>query len=179
MQPIESGADSWAWGGGAAQCVRRASPAAAGLWICKAYNVFGDATAHLTLHVQDSLRVTVTPTVLVSTILASTASSCRPGPVKLQVQVVQVADTGSTVRFNCSASDARAALSWLHDGAPAGAGGSLVLRGVARAHRGLYQCVARRARDSAQAAAELRLGGHTLPIILFKMNNNDNEIRVQ
>ncbi|CAH0592720.1 unnamed protein product [Chrysodeixis includens] len=133
LQPVESGADSWAWGGGAAQCIRRAAPAAAGLWICKAYNVFGDATAHLTLHVQDSLSVTVTPTVL-------------------------VADTGSTVRFNCSASDARAALSWLHDGAPVGAGGSLVLRGVARAHRGVYQCVASRVRDSAQAAAELRLG---------------------
>ncbi|KAH9636076.1 hypothetical protein HF086_015253 [Spodoptera exigua] len=46
-------ADSWAWAGGAAQCVRRASPAAAGLWICKAYNVYGDATAHSTLHVLD------------------------------------------------------------------------------------------------------------------------------
>lgn len=70
-----------------------------------------------------------------------------------------MADTGSTVRFNCSASDARAALSWLHDGAAAGAGGALTVRGVARAHRGVYQCVARRAAHSAQAAAELRLGG--------------------
>lgn len=60
-------ADGWAWRGGAALCVRRAGPAAAGLWICKAYNVFGDATAHTTLHVQDTLSVSVTPTVLVST----------------------------------------------------------------------------------------------------------------
>ena len=59
-------ADGWAWGGGAARCLR-ASPGAAGLWICKAYNVFGDATAHTTLHVLDTLSVTVTPTVLVST----------------------------------------------------------------------------------------------------------------
>ncbi|CAH0695577.1 unnamed protein product [Spodoptera exigua] len=138
-------ADSWAWAGGAAQCVRRASPAAAGLWICKAYNVYGDATAHSTLHVlDDSLSVLVVPTVL-------------------------VADAGSTAHFNCSASDPRASLSWLHNGAPvsavadggAGGGGSavLVLRGVARAHRGVYQCVARLASLSAQAAAELRLGG--------------------
>lgn len=63
---MEASADYWAWSGGAAQCVRRAGPAAAGLWICKAYNVYGDATAHVTLHVQDTLSVTVTPTVIVS-----------------------------------------------------------------------------------------------------------------
>ncbi|XP_063899324.1 cell adhesion molecule Dscam2-like [Helicoverpa armigera] len=135
LQPASAPEDGWAWGGGAARCVRAAAHHA-GLWICKAYNVFGDATAHTTLHVQDSLSVTVTPTVL-------------------------VAQAGSTARFNCSASDARAALSWLHDGAPAGAGAALLLRGVARASRGVYQCVARRAHDSAQAAAELRLGDST------------------
>ncbi|KAJ8735955.1 hypothetical protein PYW08_006611 [Mythimna loreyi] len=131
LQPADA-ADGWAWRGGAALCVR-AAPAASGLWICKAYNAFGDATAHTTLHVQDTLSVSVTPTVL-------------------------VAEAGSTARFSCAASDARAALSWLHDGAAAGAGAALTLRGVARAHRGVYQCVARRAHDSAQAAAELRLG---------------------
>ncbi|XP_075977718.1 cell adhesion molecule Dscam2-like [Anticarsia gemmatalis] len=134
LQPVEAeGASGWAWAGGAAQCLRRVTPAAAGLWICKAYNVYGDATAHVTLAVRDALSVSVAPGVL-------------------------VADTGSTARFTCSASDAGAALSWLHDGAPAGSGADLVLRGVARAHRGVYQCVARRAADSAQAAAELRLG---------------------
>ena len=77
--------------------------------------------------------------------------------------VWQVADTGSTARFECTASDGRAALAWLHDGAAAGVGAALTLRGVARAHRGVYQCVARRDHDSAQAAAELRLGGQCEP----------------
>lgn len=49
---------------------------------------------------------------------------------------------------------------WLHDGVPVG-GGERTLRvhGVVRAHRGMYQCFAERDLDSAQAAAELRLGG--------------------
>lgn len=67
LQPVLAAAEGWAWAGGAAQCVRRAALASAGLWICKAYNVFGDATAHTTLHVHDdSLSVVVAPTVLVT-----------------------------------------------------------------------------------------------------------------
>lgn len=56
---------SWPWAGGAAQCLRRVTATSTGLWICKAYNVYGDATAHITLSVQDTLTVTVEPTVLV------------------------------------------------------------------------------------------------------------------
>ncbi|CAB3241319.1 unnamed protein product [Arctia plantaginis] len=135
LEPVGSESPaSWSWAGGAAQCLRRVTGASTGLWICKAYNVYGDATAHITLNVQDALTVTVEPTVL-------------------------VADTGSTARFTCSSSDSGAALSWLHNGAPVAAGAELSLRGVARSHRGVYQCVARRGTDSSQAAAELRLGG--------------------
>lgn len=75
------------------------------------------------------------------------------------MKITQVADSGTTVRLNCSASDSSASLSWVHDGAAAGAGAELIIRGVARAHRGLYQCFARRGRDNAHADAELRLGG--------------------
>ncbi|XP_037298698.1 Down syndrome cell adhesion molecule-like protein Dscam2 [Manduca sexta] len=136
LQPVEvggGGSGVWWWAQGAALCLRSVTRASAGAWLCKAYNVFGDATAHARLHVTDALRVTVAPLVL-------------------------VADTGSTVRFNCSSSEAGASLSWLHDGAAAGAGAELVVRGVARAHRGAYQCFARLADHAAHATAELRLG---------------------
>lgn len=99
----------------------------------------------------------------------------------------QVAEAGSTVRLNCSASDPRAALRWTHDGAAlagtgAGSGegggggvGTLVLRGLTRAHAGVYQCVARRGARTEQAAAEIRLGGRLksiiLKIICFKRAN--------
>ncbi|XP_014355290.2 Down syndrome cell adhesion molecule-like protein Dscam2 [Papilio machaon] len=53
---------------------------------------------------------------------------------------------------------APAALAWWHDGTPLPAtGGRLVLRGVTRAHTGMYQCEATRGRNIALAAAELRL----------------------
>ncbi|CAB3241311.1 unnamed protein product [Arctia plantaginis] len=70
-----------------------------------------------------------------------------------------VANSGSSVTFNCSVDGGDARVRWLHDGVPVG-GGERVLRvhGVVRAHRGMYQCFAERDLDSAQAAAELRLG---------------------
>ncbi|XP_063823506.1 cell adhesion molecule Dscam1-like [Ostrinia nubilalis] len=72
---------------------------------------------------------------------------------------IQVANSGSSVSFNCSVQGGDARVRWLHDGVPV-AGGERVLRvhGVVRAHRGMYQCFAERDLDSAQAAAELRLG---------------------
>lgn len=71
----------------------------------------------------------------------------------------QVVAAGGSARFHCRASRP-AALSWLHDAAllPA-AGPTLQVRGAARAHQGVYQCVARRGAREAQAAAELRLAG--------------------
>lgn len=75
----------------------------------------------------------------------------------------QVANSGSSVAFNCSVEGGDARVRWLHDGVPVG-GGERTLRvhGVVRAHRGMYQCFAERDLDSAQAAAELRLGGKTI-----------------
>lgn len=66
LQPVEASAAAWAWAGGAALCFSRVAPAASGAWLCKAHNVFGDATAHVRLHVRDALTVTVTPTLVVS-----------------------------------------------------------------------------------------------------------------
>ncbi|XP_052738072.1 cell adhesion molecule Dscam2-like [Bicyclus anynana] len=86
-------------------------------------------------------------------------------PAAVQRRLAQVAPPGSTVRFTCSCSEPAAALQWVRDGAAlAGAAGpALVLRGVTRAQRGLYQCVARRGRRAERAAAELRLAGEPLP----------------
>ncbi|XP_059047424.1 cell adhesion molecule Dscam2-like [Achroia grisella] len=135
LQPVEPSGGRWWWAGGAALCFSRASPAAGGAWLCKAYNVYGDATKQMRLHVDgaDDLAVTVAPAVL-------------------------VADTGSTARLNCSASDPSGSITWLHDGVAAGSGPELVLRAVTRSHRGLYQCFARRGSYAVHASAELRLG---------------------
>lgn len=70
---------------------------------------------------------------------------------------------GALARFRCRASRP-AEMSWLHNAAPLPARGpALELRGVTRAHRGMYQCVARSGALEAQAAAELRLAGAPSP----------------
>ncbi|XP_013175788.1 PREDICTED: Down syndrome cell adhesion molecule-like protein Dscam2 [Papilio xuthus] len=116
--------------------IRRAQPADAGVWTCRAHNQFGEQRRDATLRVRSRLVVTVHPQ-------------------------LQVANSGSSVVFNCTVEggggDAR--VRWLHDGVPVGgAERTLRVHGVARAHRGMYQCFAERDLDSAQAAAELRLG---------------------
>jgi hypothetical protein len=74
------------------------------------------------------------------------------------------------VVFNCSVEGGDARVRWLHDGVPVG-GGEKILRvhGVVRAHRGMYQCFAERDLDSAQAAAELRLGGKLFLIFFNRL----------
>nr|XP_034831987.1 Down syndrome cell adhesion molecule-like protein Dscam2 [Maniola hyperantus] len=135
LAPVAAGGALWLWAGGAALCVARAAREHSGAWLCKAYNVFGDATAQVRLDVLEPFAVTVTPPHV-------------------------VAEVGGTVRLNCSCSEPRAALSWWRDGAAlAGAvGPALLLRGVTRAHAGLYQCIARHGARTEQAAAEVRLG---------------------
>lgn len=66
LQPVEPSAAVWLWAGGAALCFTRAAPELSGAWLCKAYNVFGDATAQMRVDVHDSFTVTVTPPVVVS-----------------------------------------------------------------------------------------------------------------
>lgn len=70
-----------------------------------------------------------------------------------------MASAGGLAELTCRPS-APAALAWWHDGAllPA-AGARLVLRGVTRAHAGMYQCEATLGARTALAAAELRLAG--------------------
>ncbi|XP_047544932.1 Down syndrome cell adhesion molecule-like protein Dscam2 [Vanessa atalanta] len=135
LQPVEPTSSIWLWASGAAMCFTRASREVSGAWLCKAYNVFGDATAQMRVDVQEAFTVTVNPPVV-------------------------VAEAGSTVRLNCSASDPEALLRWAHDGTvlAGAAGAALVLRGLTRAHAGLYQCLARRGTRTEQAAAEIRLG---------------------
>ena len=88
-----------------------------------------------------------------------------------------VVQLGGSAEFRCRVSAAGALVTWFKDGAPVlggpgGAGGPggpggrgaavLSLGAVSREDRGMYQCVVRRAEgDTAQAAAELRLGGES------------------
>ncbi|XP_075984284.1 cell adhesion molecule Dscam2-like isoform X2 [Anticarsia gemmatalis] len=114
--------------------IRRAQLSDGGVWTCRAHNQFGEQRRDARLRVRSRLVVSVHPQ-------------------------LQVANSGSSVTFNCSVDGGDARVRWLHDGVPVG-GGERVLRvhGVVRAHRGMYQCIAERDLDSAQAAAELRLG---------------------
>ncbi|XP_052738064.1 cell adhesion molecule Dscam2-like [Bicyclus anynana] len=114
--------------------VRRAQAADSGVWTCRAHNQYGEQRRDARLRVRSRLVVSVHPQ-------------------------LQVANSGSSVQFNCSVEGGEARVRWLHDGVPVG-GGERTLRvhGVVRAHRGMYQCFAERDLDSAQAAAELRLG---------------------
>lgn len=173
MQPVQVGGDAgsaasagsaagperWlrAWAGGAALC-GRAAPELAGAWLCKAYNGFGDATLQLRLNVDADLNVTVAPSVVVSGLTLIGHHS--PFSQTIFKYYIQVAEVGSTVTLNCS-TNLPASLSWLHDGSPLQSNGArLHVRGVGRAHRGMYQCVATRGTRSAHAAAELRLAGN-------------------
>ncbi|XP_068626569.1 cell adhesion molecule Dscam2-like [Battus philenor] len=114
--------------------IRRAQLSDSGVWTCRAHNQYGEQRRDARLRVRSRLVVTVHPQ-------------------------LQVANSGSSVIFNCSVEGGEARVRWLHDGVPVG-GGERALRvhGVVRAHRGMYQCFAERDLDSAQAAAELRLG---------------------
>lgn len=89
----------------------------------------------------------------------------------------QVVNSGGTATINCTWGGWPAPrLEWLHNGVPIGAGVAggrirvqsngeqLVISAVHRADKGVYQCMARNERDSAQASAELRLGGK---VVLF------------
>ncbi|KAL4702674.1 hypothetical protein ACJJTC_007105 [Scirpophaga incertulas] len=120
---------------GQALIIRRAMPEDGGVWTCRAHNQYGEQRRDVRLRVKSRLVVKVQPS-------------------------LQIANSGSSVIFNCSVEGGEARVRWLHDGVPVG-GGERALRvySVARAHRGMYQCFAERDLDSAQAAAELRLGG--------------------
>ncbi|KAL4705617.1 hypothetical protein ACJJTC_018739 [Scirpophaga incertulas] len=129
-----------------ALAIRRAEPTDGGRWACRAANALGHVTIRLHLSVRAHLTVHAQPH-------------------------TQVVNSGSTAAFNCSWGGwPPPRLEWLHNGVPLGAGVAggrvrvqnngeqLIISAVHRADRGVYQCVARNERDSAQASAELRLG---------------------
>nr|XP_049692182.1 Down syndrome cell adhesion molecule-like protein Dscam2 [Helicoverpa armigera] len=126
--------------------IRRAEIADGGRWACRAANAHG----HLTLRLHLAVRAHLT-------------AHAQPH--------TQVVNSGGTATINCTWGGWPAPrLEWLHNGVPLGAGVAggrvrvqnngeqLVISSVHRADRGVYQCMARNERDSAQASAELRLG---------------------
>ncbi|XP_028160475.1 Down syndrome cell adhesion molecule homolog [Ostrinia furnacalis] len=126
--------------------VRRAEAADGGRWACRAANAHGHVTLRLHLAVRAHLTAHAQPH-------------------------TQVVNSGGTATINCTWGGWPAPrLEWLHNGIPLGAGVAggrvrvinngeqLVISAVHRADKGVYQCMARNERDSAQASAELRLG---------------------
>ncbi|XP_049765530.1 Down syndrome cell adhesion molecule-like protein Dscam2 [Schistocerca cancellata] len=135
------GSSGRVWASQEALHIRGARPEDAGSWECRVNNAFGEQRVHASLQVTAPLQVHVTPHLL-------------------------VVNSGEPATFNCSVSGSPVAgVEWLHNAEPLAAGRArllspLVLHVAAatRAHRGVYQCVARGDGDSAQAGAELRLG---------------------
>ncbi|XP_073957210.1 cell adhesion molecule Dscam2-like [Choristoneura fumiferana] len=126
--------------------VRRADVQDGGRWACRAANAHGHVTLRLQLNVRAHLTTHVQPH-------------------------TQMVNSGGTATINCSWSGwPSPRLEWLHNGVPLGVGVTggrvrvqgngeqLVISAVHRADKGVYQCMARNERDSAQASAELRLG---------------------
>ncbi|XP_071452909.1 cell adhesion molecule Dscam1 [Hetaerina americana] len=137
--------------------LRRVSPQDAGRWECRAANAFGE----------QHMGVIVT----------------APSPLSVHVQPqLLVVNSGESATFNCSVSGTPLdTVRWLANGVPLsgsshggmgseGGGGVLSPRirllspqvlhisSVGRSDRGMYQCVARNEKESAQGSAELRLG---------------------
>ncbi|CAK1540390.1 unnamed protein product [Leptosia nina] len=126
--------------------IRRAELSDDGRWACRAANAHG----HLTLRLRLALRAHLT--------------------VHVQPHT-QVVNSGGTAIVNCTWGGWPAPrLEWLHNGIPVStgiAGGrvrvqnsgeQLVITSVHRTDKGVYQCIARNERDSAQGSAEVRLG---------------------
>lgn len=118
----------------------------AGMYRCSASNAGGEASAELRLVVATPLHVEVTPPLL---------------SVHL----------GGSAEFRCTeASQQSLHVTWLKDGRPLpgaarSSGGRLLIPGVGREDRGMYQCVVRRPEgETAQASAELQLGGEYMAI---------------
>ncbi|XP_053609899.1 cell adhesion molecule Dscam1-like isoform X1 [Plodia interpunctella] len=126
--------------------IRRAEIPDGGRWVCRAANSHGHLTLRLHLAVHAHLTVHAQPH-------------------------TQVVNSGGTATINCTWGGWPAPrLEWLHNGIPLGSGVAggrvrvqnsgeqLVITSVHRADKGVYQCMARNERDSAQASAELKLG---------------------
>lgn len=112
-----------------------------GIYRCTASNAGGEANAELRLLVSTPLHVEITPPTL-------------------------SVHMGGSAEFKCvvsAHSEGPHLVTWYKDGRQlpsTGRGDALIVNNVGREDRGMYQCVVRRAEgDTAQAAAELQLGG--------------------
>lgn len=117
-----------------------------GKYVCVARNSFGEDRREIDLVVTTTLSVHIRP----------------------QQQMV---DAGASATFNCTVdigTDFTGSLFWLKDGRPVlegprigvlQSGRVLYIRGVQRSDKGMYQCFVRSGDESAQASAELSLGG--------------------
>jgi hypothetical protein len=127
--------------------IEAVTPEDAGIYRCSASNAGGEASAELRLVVVTPLHVEVTPPLL---------------SVHL----------GGNAEFRCIEASQQPhhsgpslLITWFKDGRPLpgptrSGGDRIVIPGVGREDRGMYQCVVRRAEgETAQAAAELQLGG--------------------
>ena len=127
--------------------IEAVTPEDAGMYRCSASNAGGEASAELRLIVATPLHVEVTPSLLSVHLGGSAEFRC----IETSQQSLQLAPSLSTM--------------WLKDGRPLpgparSTGDRLLIPGVGREDRGMYQCFVRRAEgETAQAAAELQLGG--------------------
>ncbi|XP_023703051.1 Down syndrome cell adhesion molecule-like protein Dscam2 isoform X3 [Cryptotermes secundus] len=126
----------------------------AGMYRCSASNAGGEASAELRLVVATPLHVEVTPPLLSVHLGGSAEFRC----IEASQQPLQASPS--------------LLITWFKDGRPLpgaarSSGDRLVIPGVGREDRGMYQCVVRRAEgETAQAAAELQLGDAP-PILLY------------
>ncbi|KAJ8974835.1 hypothetical protein NQ317_006677 [Molorchus minor] len=123
--------------------IEAVTPEDGGVYRCSTANAGGESSAELRLIVSTALHVEISPPI----------SSVHMG--------------GST-EFRCVVSAQSGGphlVTWYKDGRQLpstgrGSSETLVVNNVGREDRGMYQCVVRRAEgDTAQAAAELQLGG--------------------
>lgn len=128
--------------------IRSATPSDAGRWGCMAQSSQGEQTAVTNLLVLSSLIVSIEPE-------------------------HSVINSGGRAIINCTVRGAfDGEIEWLKQGHPVGIPGSgggrirrlplnsLLISSMSRDETGLYQCIARKGLDSAQATARILLGGN-------------------
>lgn len=132
----------------------------AGAYKCTASNMNGESTADLRLTVSTPLQVEVSPNVM-------------------------SVNMGSTAEFRCLISAGGNPVSgiqqinWFKDGRQLPSSGrigeTLLIPGVGREDKGMYQCVVKRQEgDTIQASAELQLGGNVNPTVIQLTYINHN-----
>ena len=94
----------------------------------------------------------------------------RAAPLSANIEPqVQTVDYGRPATLTCHAEgNPIKSLDWTKDGAPLNhADAVLRIDAVRREDKGMYQCFVRNDQESAQASAELKLGGRCQSFVLF------------